>query len=84
MTPLGPDVPQSVRTLLLDITQRLSALETPNRPQRVYTNTATTLAALGVDAADYPGCSIYLTGLDTFVVSDGADWIRQDTQGALA
>lgn len=63
---------------------RLLALETPRGPQRVYANDTATTAAELPSAALYQNCSIYLTALKTFVVSNATSWIRQDTQGALA
>lgn len=84
MMPVGPDLPLSVSTPLRDHAERLRALERPMGPVRQYVDhTATTAAELGLPAAKYPDMMIWLRALRTFVVSDGEDWIRQDTQGAL-
>lgn len=80
--PVGPDVPANIRTPLLDHDNRLAAIEQPGAPQRIYVSPATTAASI-VPASRYPNCWVWLSVLKTIAVSDGTDWIRQDTQGAL-
>lgn len=66
----------------MDHEQRLSAIEQPGAPQRIYVSPATTAAGI-VAASRYPNCWVWLSALNTIAVSNGTDWIRQDTQGAL-
>lgn len=82
MNPIFAGLGPEIRGPLLDHDNRLRTLEQPKAPQRVYVSTATTAAEL-VSASRYPNCQVWLSELKTFAVSDGINWIRQDTQGAL-
>lgn len=82
MNPIFAGLGPEIRGPLLDHDNRLRALEQPKAPQRVYVSQATTAAEL-VDPSRYRNCMVWLSSLNTFAVSDGIHWIRQDTQGAL-
>jgi hypothetical protein len=79
--PVGPDVPPNIRQPLQDLENRLLALEQPGAPQRVFVIASTDLS--NVDPALYRNAGAWISDLKTLAVSDGTDWIRQDTQGAL-
>lgn len=82
MKPISAALAPDIRAPLQDHDQRLQAIEQPGAPQRIYVSTATTAAEI-VAASLYPQTWVWLSALNTIAVSNGADWIRQDTQGAL-
>lgn len=79
-----PGASDPVSARIQAIEDRLKALEAPQSPTRAYTNQTATTAAQLPAASLYPFCTIWLDALATFAVSNGTNWIRQDTQGALA
>ena len=61
------------------IEERLRQIETPQGPTLVWGCTAAALPS----AATYVGRVARVTDLKVLAVSDGANWIRQDTGAAI-
>ena len=79
LAPIGPAVPEAVRTVLKSLHDALSALIAPGAPTPVF---AVAVAGLP-PAAAYPQTLVLLTDLNILAHSDGAHWIRQDTGAVI-
>lgn len=68
-----------VAAYLQELEDRVSRLEAPQEPSRLYACTTANMPA----AADFIGRILRNTTLNILAVSDGANWIRQDTGAAI-
>ena len=78
--PVGPDVPQALAPLLTSMRDAIMELLTPTQPRLSYRCAST---ALPRPASDWTGCTADLTDINTLAKSDGTNWRRIDTGGAL-
>lgn len=72
--PVG-QVPPQVAEYLSGLEVRIAALEGADGPKQVFASTTANLP----DPADFFQCVLLDTTLNILAVSDGSDWIRQDT-----
>lgn len=79
LAPVGPAVPDTVRTVLRSFHDALSGLLAPTAPTPVFA----VLAAGLPPAATYPHSVVLVTDLNVLAHSDGAHWIRQDTGAVI-
>lgn len=79
LAPIGPAVPESVRTVLRSFHDALSALIAPGAPTPLFAVAAADLPP----AAAYPRTLVLVTDLNILAHSDGAHWIRQDTGAVI-
>lgn len=79
MSPLGPETPAALRTLLADLTEAVRNWRAPGAPGPVFACAAATLPA----AAAWPCCLVLVTDLNILAHSDGSNWIRQDTGAVI-
>jgi hypothetical protein len=79
VAPVGPDAPPALAELLNDLRNGLLELAEPTYPHAVFATTT----ALMPPAADWPSCVLKNTTLNVLAVSDGTNWIRQDTGAAI-
>ncbi len=77
MIPVPVDAPANLQAYLMDVSNRLQALETPEKPVSLYATS--TLPP----AADWPSCALLYSPLGVVAVSDGSAWVRQDTGAAI-
>jgi hypothetical protein len=73
------NLPPDLADYLQGLDDRLWSLEAPQQPGRLYACTKADLPS----AAGFVNCVARATDLDILVVSNGSNWIRQDT-GAIA
>lgn len=76
--PVGPDA-GSLAPLLNELRDAVQELLNPTFPHPAFATSSTSLPP----AADYPSAVVHVTDLNILAVSDGADWIRQDTGAAI-
>lgn len=76
--PLSGD-PTELRRYLEGLEARVAELEAPNSPGRVFACEEADLP----DAADFINCVVHVSDIPILAVSDGSDWIRQDTGAAI-
>lgn len=77
--PVPPNSPAGQVLFNQEVVEFLRGLAVPEEPQPTWACLSTALP----DAATYPGCVARVTDLSVLAVSDGADWIRQDTGVAI-
>jgi hypothetical protein len=79
LSPIGPGVPETVRTVLKSFHDALTGLMAPGAPTPLFA-----VAAAGLPrAADHPQTLVLVTDLNILAHSDGAHWIRQDTGAVI-
>jgi hypothetical protein len=79
LSPIGPGVPEALRTVLKSFHDALTGLITPGAPTALFS-----VAAAGLPpAADHPKTVVLVTDLNILAHSDGAHWIRQDTGAVI-
>lgn len=79
LTPIGPGVPEGVRSILKSFADAIAGLLAPGAPQAVFA-----VAQAGLPpAASYPACLVLVSDLNILAHSDGAHWIRQDTGAVI-
>lgn len=79
LVPVGPAIPPAVAAVLKSHADAISALREPKAPVRLHAVASTDLPP----AANWTNCAIVASDLGVIVVSDGSDWIRQDTGAAI-
>jgi hypothetical protein len=72
-------IPPLVADYLQGIEDRIALLENPQGPTPLFASTTADMP----DPAAFVGCVLRNTTLNILAVSDGANWIRQDTGGAI-
>jgi len=77
MTPVPVVQQPDLQAFLLDVSNRLGLLETPQSPSRLYATSDLP------PAADWPNCALFYSPLGVVAVSSGAQWLRQDTGAAI-
>lgn len=75
--PLGTD--PALAEYLAELEAKIAAVEEPQEPRPVFASTTTNMP----DAANYPNCVLKNTTLNILAVSDGSNWIRQDTGAVI-
>lgn len=79
LTPIGPGVPDGLRSLLKSFHDAIAGLMTPAEPKPVFT-----VAQAGLPpAGSYPRCVVLVSDLNILAHSDGVHWIRQDTGAVI-
>lgn len=73
-------VATSLDLLKLELDQAFDRLANPQGPTKVYAVTSASLPP----AADHLNAVVRVTDLNILAVSDGTDWVRQDTGAAIA
>jgi len=79
MLTVGPEIPAPLRPLLLELVDAVRELQSPTQPHTIF---ACLQAALP-PAARFNGAAARVADLDILVLSNGTNWIRQDTGDAL-
>ena len=79
LLPVGPGVPETVRSVLKSFYDALAALQTPGAPTPLF---AADQAGLP-PASDHPRSLVLVTDLNILAHSDGVHWIRQDTGAVI-
>lgn len=72
---IGPDLPETVRPLMLAVVSAVRELHAPTMPARLLACSTLEMPP----AADWKNCILLNATLNVLAVSDGANWIRQDT-----
>jgi hypothetical protein len=79
LSPIGPGLPEAIRSVLKSITDAVADLITPAEPKPVFT-----VAQAGLPpAAAYPNTVALVSDLNILAHSDGVHWIRQDTGAVI-
>lgn len=76
---VGPEIPAALRPFALSVVEAIQALQVPQSPTPLF-------ACLEADlppAASWAEHVLKVTDLDILAVSNGTDWIRQDTGAAI-
>lgn len=79
LIPVPVAAPDTLKPFLVQVSEALQELLQPTKPARLYRTASTTLPP----AANWTGCVVDLTDLDTLAKSNGTDWVRVDTGVAL-
>lgn len=79
LSPIGPGVPEALRTVLKSFHDVLSTLLAPGAPTPLFAVDAAGLPP----AASHPQTLALVTDLNILAHSDGAHWIRQDTGAVI-
>ena len=79
LIPVGPGVPESLRSILKSLSDAIAELQAPGVPQPAF---AATVAGLP-PAAAYPRTVALVSDLNILAHSDGTHWIRQDTGAVI-
>ncbi len=79
LSPVGPNVPQGLRSLLASFRDAIAGLMTPAEPKPVFAVAQTGLPP----AASHPHCVVLVSDLDILAHSNGVHWIRQDTGAVI-
>lgn len=79
MLVVGPEIPEGMRTFALSVVEAIRALQVPQSPVPVLALTAAELPP----AANYPNCVVRVSDLDILAVSNGSEWVRQDTGASV-
>ena len=72
--PLGPNA-----SFYKSVAEAIQQLQNPGKPSLVYACASTDMPT----ASDYTNCVLRNTTLDILAVSNGTNWIRQDTGAAI-
>lgn len=72
---VGPEIPQALRPFALSVVEAVRALHAPRAPTPLYACASTAMPP----AAAWPHHALLNTTFKIVVVSDGVNWIRQDT-----
>ena len=79
LSPVGPGIPEALRTTLMSFHDALRGLIVPGGPTALF---AVTQAGLP-PAASYPQTLVLVTDLNILAHSNGINWIRQDTGAVI-
>lgn len=79
LIPVGPGVPEALRSLLNSFHEAIVGLTEPGAPMPLF---GVTQAALP-PAARHPRTLVLVTDLNILAHSDGVHWIRQDTGAVI-
>jgi hypothetical protein len=79
LTPIGPGIPELVRAVLKSHEDAIRDLQQPQGPVPTFAIASTSLPS----AANWIYAEVFCTDLGVKAVSDGTDWLRQDTGAAI-
>jgi len=79
MIPQLPQAPLWARQLINNINKELTRLGNPGEPVKMASFTTDNMPS----AADYSGCQLWNTTISRVCVSDGTNWLRQDTGASV-
>jgi hypothetical protein len=74
LPPLGPN-----QAFYASVAQAIQQLQNPGKPSLLFSCATADMPT----ASDYTNCVLLNTTLDILAVSDGTNWIRQDTGAAI-
>lgn len=77
--PVPPSGPAGQALFNQEVAEFLRDLAVPQEPTPTWGCASDELPA----ASAYPGCAVRVTDIGVLAVSDGTDWIRQDTGVAI-
>ena len=80
LLPIGPGIPDALRSVLKSFHDALLDLMTPAEPKPVFAAPQASLPP----ASSYPRCVALVSDLNILAHSDGVHWIRQDTGAVVA
>lgn len=79
MLRLDPRLPAPVRTPLSELSEALDQIRRAEVPMALFSCARLALPS----AADWAGCVLWVSDLNTLAHSDGTLWVRQDTGGPI-
>lgn len=79
MLVVGPEIPASLRPFALSIVEAIRSLQTPRAPTALFACDTASMPP----AAAWANHALSNTSLNVIAVSDGVNWIRQDTGAAI-
>jgi hypothetical protein len=74
IAPLGPN-----QAFYASVVEAIQQMQNPGKPTILYSCATTDMP----DAASYTNCILRNTTLDILAVSNGTNWIRQDTGATI-
>ena len=75
MLTVGPEIPAALRPFALSVVEAIRVLQAPQAPTPLFACSTKEMPP----AANWPNHAVKNTTLNIVAVSDGANWIRQDT-----
>lgn len=79
LRPIGPGIPEALRTTLMSFHDTLGGLIVPGAPTALF---AVVQAGLP-PASSYPQTLVLVSDLNILAHSNGINWIRQDTGAVI-